>query len=319
MKVIKKNYKLLIGFILGLLVAGTSVYATTVISSKDISYDNTTSKLSSTNVKDALDELQTKISSKYSNNIIGGYTYDKTSCVTGNEPTCVETTCYKSTTANSCKAGDIIKYKVNDTDVVTFHVMFDNGNTLTMQSQTNTIYNTAWISNLDYKSYNTDSTKCSDTACTDEGPMTILSKLEEVTSDWSNVNNQTYTMGTTVFNANAFTNCTNTGSCKTNLYTLDTRTAKARMITYQEASALGCTTTQQSCPIWLYNYLYESNEKSGTIADATNINDSVTYAYWTMTSSSSVYAWTIYGKGLFFDNSPYTSGNGARAVVVVNK
>ena len=41
MRILKKNYKLLIGIIIGSILTGTSVYAATVISSKDISYDNT--------------------------------------------------------------------------------------------------------------------------------------------------------------------------------------------------------------------------------------------------------------------------------------
>ena len=181
MKILKKNYKLLIGFILGLVVAVTGVYAATVITSKDISYDNTTSKLSSTNVKDALDELSKKTELKNRDNIVEGYTYNASTCVTGEESTCVKTTCYKSTTSGSCPAGTIIKYKVNDTDIVTFHVMYDNGSTLTMQSQKNTINNTMWISAADYATENTDGTSCRSTSCNDEGPMTVLITLERAT------------------------------------------------------------------------------------------------------------------------------------------
>ena len=61
MNVLKKNknYKVLIGLILGVLLSATGVYAATtyVGSGVDLSYSNSSSGLSSTNVQDALDEL----------------------------------------------------------------------------------------------------------------------------------------------------------------------------------------------------------------------------------------------------------------------
>lgn len=50
----------LFGLIIGILIAGTTVYAATVISGSSISYDNSSSKLEATNVQDALDELTSK-------------------------------------------------------------------------------------------------------------------------------------------------------------------------------------------------------------------------------------------------------------------
>ena len=75
---------------------------------------------------------------------------------------------------------------------------------MTLQQRENTVYNTAW-----YSSSN-DSSK---------GPTTILPALESATSGWTNINNQTYTMGTTTFKTNAYTGCTSSG-CTTNTYTL---------------------------------------------------------------------------------------------------
>ena len=63
-KLYKNNFKLVVAFILGLLIAGTGVYAQTVLTSKEVVYDNTNSKLSSTNVKDAIDEVNTKATKK---------------------------------------------------------------------------------------------------------------------------------------------------------------------------------------------------------------------------------------------------------------
>ena len=59
-KYIKSNVKLVIGIIIGMVLPITTVYAATILfASNQVSYDNTTSGLSSTNVQDALDELDT--------------------------------------------------------------------------------------------------------------------------------------------------------------------------------------------------------------------------------------------------------------------
>ena len=328
MKILKKNYKLLIGFILGLVVTGTGVYAVTVISSNQISYDNTSSKLSSTNLQDALDELSTKTELKNRDNIVEGYTYNQTTsasnyCVTGEESTCVKTTCYKSTTANSCKAGDIIKYKVNDTDIVTFHVMYDNGTTMTMQSQKNVVYNTPWISSSDYALENTDGTSCGYTSCNDEGPMTVLVALERVTSGWKNVNNQTYSLGKTTFKISAFTGCSSYNSCTNNTYTLDSRTSKARMITIQEAFNLGCTTSNKTCPIWIYNYLYNSTGYGGTkndaVIDIKTGQESQGYSTSSVNSGSTIGIWGLDYCGRLYSSYSDHHSYGARAVVVISK
>jgi len=245
-------------------------------------------------------------------------------CITGEEPTCVKTTCYESTAEGSCPAGTIIKYKVNDTDIVTFHVMYDNGTTLTMQSQKNTISYVQWISETDYATENTDGTSCSYVACNDEGPMTVLVALERATKSWTNVNDQTYAMGTTIFAGdNAYTSCSSYNSCTTNTYTLDSRTAKARMITVQEAANLGCTRTNKSCPVWMYNYLYISTSYGGTVSDSTTdpATGSNNYGYWTMNVNSSN-AWSDWGvsnRGRVDYEGASNTYYGARAVVVVSK
>ena len=55
---INSKFKLCIGIIIGFIVSGGVAYAATIVlSSDEIGYDNSTSGASSTNVKDALDEL----------------------------------------------------------------------------------------------------------------------------------------------------------------------------------------------------------------------------------------------------------------------
>lgn len=229
------------------------------------------------------------------------FTYNQTTgatnyCVTGDESTCQSTTCYEATEANSCAPGTIIDYKVNDTDTVRFHVMYDNGSTITMQSQKNTIYNVAW-----YEATTTNT----------EGPLTALIALENKTSEWNNVNKQTYTLGTTIFKTNKFTGCESYNLCYVNTYTLPERTANARMISVQEAADLECTESSNSCPIWMYNYLFSSP----------NSDEIVNYGYWTMNAYApeNYNAWSVSYLGRLSNNSVSYTGNGIRAVVQINK
>lgn len=60
-KLIKSNIKLIIGILIGMVLSITTVYAATILfASNQVSYDNTTSGLSSTNVQGAIDELYTR-------------------------------------------------------------------------------------------------------------------------------------------------------------------------------------------------------------------------------------------------------------------
>ena len=59
-KIIKKNYKIILGIIIGGIISGVGVYAATTISSSNISYDNSKSGLTSTNLNGAIDELYEK-------------------------------------------------------------------------------------------------------------------------------------------------------------------------------------------------------------------------------------------------------------------
>ena len=60
-KFIKKNLKIVIAFSIGVVLTSTSVYAANTIYSKNVTYDNSSSGLTSANVQDAIDELYLKI------------------------------------------------------------------------------------------------------------------------------------------------------------------------------------------------------------------------------------------------------------------
>jgi len=147
--------------------------------------------------------------------------------------------------------------------------------------------------------------------------------LENAVNDWTNVLNQTYTLGTTVFKDNAYTGCSSYNLCATNTYTLTETNAKARLITLQELEYLGCTDQYSSCPIWLYNYLEKSIDYGGTI----NTNEGSDIAYWTSSafSDNKISAWDMYYTGSVYChecvNNHYTShlNGGVRPVIAIEK
>ena len=69
----KKITNILIGMILGIVLAGTSAYAAIIYSSDQVSYSNSTSGLTSTNVQGALDELNILCSSSSTTGIDASY------------------------------------------------------------------------------------------------------------------------------------------------------------------------------------------------------------------------------------------------------
>lgn len=294
---VKKIPLLIVGIIIGITL--NIVYASTVASSS-VTYSNSSSGISATNVQGAVDELYTQSKSpriSKLSNVVAAYIYNSTSCKTGNETACVRTTCTKK--GSKCDTGTIVDYKVNDSTIVRFHVISDDGTNLTMQSQKNTIYNIPW------------QTSGSNTS----GPTTILLALETATIGWTNVQSKTYTLGTTVLYGNKYTGCSAYNSCTANKYTLSSRTARARMITVLEANNLKCSTTGSNCPAWMYSYLYNTGDNSTTNGSTYN------EGYWMMQaySSDTTSAWRMNFAGKVTNYSITQIRNGARAVVVVTK
>ena len=311
-----KNYKVLfIITVLIVVVVGSRVYAATTVAGSSVTYSNSSSGLSSTTVQGAIDELYNQTDIRKMKKFVVAYTYStatSTKCITGEESTCVKTTCYKTTGKSSCRIGTIIKYKVNDTEIVTFHVLYDDLYGLIMQSQKNIIYNVGWNVGS-----NTNTS----------GPLTALTALESATAGWSNVISQTYTAGTTRLfpdsSGATYTGCSAVvaNTCTSNTYTLASRTAKARLITIQEAVNAGCGSSSK-CPIWMYNYLSTSASYNGTVNDTSKVpGGNVNAAYWTMTAATgSTTAWQISSTGQIVKYAPVTyTDNGVRAVVAVTK
>ena len=232
-------------------------------------------------------------------NIVAAYEYNDTGCITGDESTCVETDCYKKLEENSCKAGTIIKYKVNDTDTKPFYVLYGDSNTMTLLEATTTISG-SWAKYEDVNGMPVGTTT--------NGPTHALELLEDYTKGWKNVNDITYQMGVTEFFGNAFTECNgNDDDCTNNIYVWSNpRIVKARMITVQEAKYLGCKfRVSDSCPKFLLNNI--SNNHVGIHTMNSSGEDSSVFLY---TDSTNLYY--IQSEALF-------SIKDIRAVVVVNK
>ncbi len=329
---IKRNYKLIVGIIIGAILTGTTVYAATIISSINVGYSNEDSKLIADNVQDAIDEVYDK---SFNKELITAYEYSEENpkCINGEEKTCVKTDCYKK--GKTCKQGTVIKYYVKENEYHYFYVLHDNGTAITMQQRENTIRNIPWHAESD------DNTK---------GPDTILPQLEAATSTWVNVNVIEYEPGVTTLYENANTGCTYTASetsdykirCDKNTYTssvLGTRKARARMITALEASSTGCLVYKKgetdkrvippsinihnngSCPDWMHNYLYQSTSYGGSYNNNTvNEDGKYDHNYCTMSaySGSTIVVWNVIRDG-HLDNRGTTTGTGARAVVEITK
>ena len=294
---------------------------------------------------------------KIDSNVIQAYNYqeDKTAtnyCINGEEETCEKTTCLENSDANSCIQGTIVRYAVNDTENHYFYVLHDDGATLTLQQRENTVKNVPWISKEDYIAAGGTEAEYGTDGNNTKGPITAITKLEEATKTWSNVNDMTYQMGTTNFNGtNAFTGCTidsnykvtcsvNTYNSDTNSLTFPKRTAKARMITAQEASSTSCLIWKDgsndstimgnsinaynygSCPDWMHNYLYESKKYGGSYeGNTTNENGIYNYDYWIMSANSSYSprAWHVNRAGYLGHIVISNTGTGARAVIQIDK
>ncbi len=309
---IKRNYKLIVGIIIGLLIAGTTVYAATIISSINVGYSNESSNLVADNVQDAIDEVYDK---SFNKDLITAYEYSEQEpkCINGEEKTCVKTDCYKK--GKTCKQGTVIKYYVKENEYHYFYVLHDDGTKITMQQRENTIRNIPWHAGANDNS---------------KGPDTVLLALEQATSTWTNVNVLNYEPGVTTLYENANTGCSTTEDykikCETNTYTssvLGKRKARARMITALEASATGCLVDKRSsCPDWMHNYLNISKNYGGSYNNDTLNESGVTdNAYWTMSTdySSTTNVWTVIREGHLYSTYTTNTTLGARAIVEITK
>lgn len=273
-KIIKNNIKVLIAFILGGIIIGTcGVYAATVINASDVSYSNASSGMTSENVQGAIEELNTKIEADK----IKAYKFNYPNCITGEETTCVETSCYKSgenctmiSTSSGSPRGTIIKYKVNNKKTKTFYVLNDDGKKITMITRNLIGISSYWSTNGNPGDKSFDMTGIV--------PDAVLTELNKVTSDWTNVNMQTYTLGVTNFNnGNAFTQCESVDSCTSNSYTYSV-SGRARLITVQEINTISAPSLYFNFSIYPQNpYIATSNTNGSYVWGLSSKGSLTTY------------------------------------------
>lgn len=241
------------------------------------------------------------VDAKINPNIKEIYQYDSSTCSKGTEPTC------KKISPKTYEIGTIVRYQVNDTEDRYFFVLHDDGETITMQQRGNTVSQIVW----------------NDKQNLEAGPLVAIEELEKATSNWKNVNNQTYELGKTIWRDNPNTGCINTNcvegvcsiKCSIAAYNMPTRTTKARLISMQEVMETGCKRAIGSCPKWMYNYLNGSTPS--TTNDIVRVGNDI--GYWTSSVESNYEdVWYID----YFGNATTSGVNakmGARAVIVVDK
>ena len=218
-KILKNNVKVLIAFILGGIILGTcGVYAATVINASDVSFKNASSEMTSTNVQGAIEELNTKATTKIAEakkECPDGYRCEENKLC--KRATILHTeNCTQTSTSSYCQAdgyalneaisygnlgtkgtltsGDAFDCDVNGDGIYNasterFYYVSDMTNGVTKNSNTAVLiyYNNVSggvASNSDKCAY--DSTSYASGSTEGDGPITAIKQLP-TTSQWKNV------------------------------------------------------------------------------------------------------------------------------------
>ena len=160
-----------------------------------------------------------------------------------------------------CSVGTEVNVQVSSNQKYNFYVIDDNTTALTLIMDSNLGDNVEWISASDYAEANKDDgTVCEYESCTDEGPITAVNELKNRTSGWTNIPEREYTFS---------------DDGAGNMYTTFSVVIRARFLTYAEAtdSSIGCTTSSETCPNWMYTNL------NGTGSDTDSLGNNKN-GYW---------------------------------------
>ncbi len=156
--------------------------------------------------------------------------------------------CIKDTSI--CPNGTVVNVRVNTATNYDFYVIKDTGTILELIMANNlSATGVNWITEEDYLAAGgtvanwTMTIDNKEDGNNNKGPITVLKQLEELTSDWTNIPQITYTVK---------------DDGGGNRYTEFNKTARARLLTKTEAINLGCKiynsdgTSKNTCPSWLY-------------------------------------------------------------------
>ena len=280
-EIIKNNVKVFVGIIIGTIVTGTGVYAATVINASDVSYKNASSEMTSTNVQGAIEELNTKATTKIAEakkECPDGYRCEENKLC--KRATILHTeNCTQTSTSSYCQAdgyslnseieygslgtkgvltsGDAFDCDVNGDGIYNasterFYYVSDMTNGVTQDSNTAVLiyYNNVSggvASNSDTYVYDSSSKN-------NNGPVTAIKQLP-TTSQWTNVS---LTNTTRVITNEKGGNTTRTGTLPT---AFSYAGYAARLLTYQEVYN-GCydgTTISTKCKYLMENTKYSSS------------------------------------------------------------
>jgi len=241
--------------------------------------------------------------------IVNPYITSAHACVTDSNVVCSETDIKSD-------EGILVNVKVNDNENYDFYVVSDTGSELTLIMNKNIGSAVSWISKTDYN----DDTNYGSYGNNNKGPITSLNYLNSETAGWANISAiESYTYdnnlnGTTNYYGYQKLEITNGEGVLTsqdgNTTTELTGTSRARLLTYEEASSLGCTTTSGSCPSWIYGNLHIDE------------NSTLPYRYWLLTAipTDSINAWTIASSGFVYNHYlKYGDYDGVRPVITISK
>lgn len=301
----RKNYKLVIGFIVGIVLSGTTCYAVTVLSSTEVSYNNTDSDLSATTVQGAIDEVYTKTQ----NALYKRKCKDCPKCIrasTLHTELCTQTSdnyfCSGAgyTTSGSKKTNVITYGSIGTSGVLTSGDAFDcdvNGDSI-YDSNTERFY---YVTDMDentavmiyYNNVSSGSPMASSTFAYDasesanniKGPLTAIKQLP-TTSQWSNISL-----------TNTIRKITNeVGGNTTTIGTLPTEFSyegyAARLLTVSEVESV--------CTIGLSNFVVGELDECNYLLENTKFSSKTitSYAYWLENPASTAgrSAWFVAGN-----------------------
>lgn len=275
----KKNFKFIFGILIGIVISAGSVYAANVASSS-ISYNNSKSGLSATNLQDAIDETYNKVK----NNCPDGYACNKPICKRATSLHSSGSTTYGNLgTKGTLAAGNAFDCDVNGDGVYNatnerFYYVIDLNKYVAVLIYYN---NTAGGVANSSQSFSYGSSSQS-------GPTSLISQLP-TNSQWKN---------TILFNekrdiTDEFGYVEKTGFSYSGY--------AARILSYEEVENSCGSSSLSKC-----NYFLE--------------NTSTTSGYWleTGTEDSSSYIWTVYSSGSISDYST-SNKRGCRPAIEVSK
>lgn len=182
------------------------------------------------------------------------------------------------------KSGISLDIVVSDIETYNFNVLSDDGNKLIL------IMNNSFTDNIFWSN-----------STNDLGPSDILNYLDAKTKNWTNVLDIAYTLNGD--NESNYTGCSSYNICTDNIYTMSTKNSKARLVTLQELTNVGCANVAGSCPAWL----------------GSNLNASSSNGYWTSTANSTNYAWIVSYDNKVNNVLVNTDNIKIRPVIVIDK